>query len=203
MEYEITIKGVRPLIQHNGPAGIDTRSPAKIEIAEITDKGSKNRTTTDDERLKELECRVSLYLDASGAPTLPEAAFRSCIEAGARKLRQGTQVREGLIVTEVVSFDYDRERYGTTADELCKTTQFTVPAKLPGRKSRIHRTRAKFDEWSVTFRVDTDPELVDADQLASWLDIAGRRIGLGDWRPQTSGGIYGRFETVKIEPIGD
>ena len=198
MEYEVKIKGIRPIIQHNGAAGLDTRSPANIEKAEIARKRSSNRTITDDERLRELECQISLYLDASGAPTIPEAAIRACIETGARKLKQGPQVREGLIVTEIVSFDYDRERYGVTADELGKTAQFTVPVKVG--QSRIERTRAKFDEWALTFRLDADDELVDQEQLASWLDIAGRRIGLGDWRPEKSG-TYGRFETVSIQPV--
>lgn len=196
MEYEITIKGTQPIIQNNGAAGLDTRSPAKIEIAEINSKKGKNRTVTDDERLRELECQISLYFDAGGAPTIPEAAIRTCIETDARKMKQGSQVREGLIVTEVVSFDYDRERYGTTVDELVKSTQFTVPVKMG--QVRVNRTRAKFDDWSVTFRVDIDPELVDKDQLDLWLDIAGRRIGLGDWRPEKSG-TYGRFETVNIK----
>lgn len=168
--------------------------------AEITRKRGSNRTATDDARLRELDCQISLYLDESDAPTIPEAAIRACIETAARKMKQGPQVREGLIVTEVVSFDYDRERYGATVDELVKTAQFTVPVKMG--QVRVNRTRAKFDEWSVTFRVDIDSELVDADQLELWLDIAGRRIGLGDWRPEKSG-IYGRFETVSIEPIGN
>ena len=200
MEYEVKIRGIRPIIQHNGAAGLDTRSPAKIEMAEITRKRGSNRTITDDERLRELECQVSLYLDESGAPTIPEAAIQSCIRIASTRLRQGTQVREGMQVTEVVSFDYDRERYGVTAEELGKTAQFTVPVRV--RQARIERTRAKFDEWALTFRVYTDPELVDQDQLASWLDIAGRRIGLGDWRPEKSG-TYGRFETVSIELIGE
>ena len=198
MEYEVKIRGIKPIIQHNGAAGLDTRSPANIEKAEIARKRGSNRTITDDERLRELECQVSLYLDTSGAPTIPEAAIRACIETAARKMKQGPQVREGLIVTEVVSFDYDRERYGVTADELGKTAQFTVPVKVG--QARIERTRAKFDEWELTFRLDTDEELVDQSQLASWLDIAGRRIGLGDWRPEKSG-TYGRFETVSIKSI--
>ena len=200
MEYEVKIKGIRPIIQHNGAAGLDTRSPANIEKAEITRKRGSNRTVTDDERLRELECQISLYLDTSGTATIPEAAIRACIETAARKMKQGPQVREGLIVTEIVSFDYDRERYGVTADELGKTAQFTVPVKVG--QSRIERTRAKFDEWALTFRLDVDDELVDQEQLASWLDIAGRRIGLGDWRPEKSG-TYGRFETVGIKPIFD
>ena len=200
MEYEVKIRGIKPIIQHNGAAGLDTRSPANIEKAEIARKRGSNRTITDDERLRELECQISLYLDESGAPTIPEAAIRACIETAARKMKQGPQVREGLIVTDIVSFDYDKERYGVTADELGKTAQFTVPVKVG--PARVERTRAKFDEWELTFRLDTDEELVDQSQLATWLDIAGRRIGLGDWRPEKSG-TYGRFETVSIENVGD
>ena len=108
-------------------------------------------------------------------------------------------MREGLMVAEILSFDYDKERYGVTVEELGKTTQFTTGVVVQRR--RIPRTRAKFDNWEVTFRLDTDEELVDQGQLARWLDIAGRRIGLGDWRPGKSGGNYGRFETVKIEVV--
>ncbi len=175
MRYRITIKGLSPLVMHNGAAGLDTRSPANIERAEIASKRGKNRTESDDTRLREIECLTSPWLDGDGAPTVPAAAFRAAIGTGARKLKQGPQVREGLIVDRVESFDYDTS-LGTTADELCKTVQFTTGVVV----QRILRTRAKFDEWAATFTVEVDDELVDERQLASWLDIAGRRIGLGD-----------------------
>lgn len=92
------------------------------------------------------------------------------------------------------SFDYDTSP-GTTADELCKTVQFTTGVVL--QRNRILRTRAKFDEWVATFTVEVDDEIVDEMQLASWLDIAGRRTGLGEWRPEKSGHC-GRFETESI-----
>lgn len=92
------------------------------------------------------------------------------------------------------SFDYDTS-LGATADELCKTVQFTTGVVV--QRNRILRTRAKFDEWAATFTVEVDYELVGERQLASWLDIAGRRIGLGDWRPEKSGHC-GRFETESI-----
>lgn len=103
-----------------------------------------------------------------------------------------------MLVDGVLSFDYDKELYGVTSEQLGKTTQFTVPVRV--RQARVLRTRAKFDEWKVTFRLDTDVESVDQEQLARWLDIAGRRIGLGDWRPEKSG-TYGRFETVSIDNV--
>lgn len=197
MRYEVTITGLSPLITHNGAAGLDTRSPANVEKAEIARKKGSNRTISDIERLKELECQLALYLDKSGAPTLPEGAIRACIETGARRLKQGTQVREGLVVERVASFDYDRETLGATVEELGKSAQFTVPVVV--QRQRIERTRAKFDEWGCTFTLDCDDELVDKEQLETWLDISGRRIGLGDWRPEKSG-TYGRFEAV-VKPI--
>ena len=199
MQYTVTIRGIRPIIMHNGTAGLDTRSPANLEKAEIARKKGSNRTASDDERLRELECQTALYLDESGAPTLPAAAIRSMIERAARKPKQGPQVREGLIVDDVLAFDYDRERYGVTLEELSKTTQFTVPVVV--QRNRILRARARFDDWCCTFSLDTDPEQVDGDQLDNWLDIGGRRIGLGDWRPEKSGD-YGRFEVVSIEKVG-
>lgn len=197
MRYRITIRGTSALIQHNGAAGLDTGSPANKEKAKIAKKRGSNRTEPDDKRLAALECQTSLWLDGSGAPTVPAGALRAVIETGARKLKQGPQVREGLIIEKVEKFHYD-ESMGSTAEELGESAQFTTGVVV--QRSRVLRTRAKFDEWGVTFTVEADPELVDLQQLASWLDIAGRRIGIGDWRPERSGD-YGRFETESIEEI--
>ena len=194
MEYDINIIGVSPIIHHSGSAGLDVRSPANVEKAEIAKKRGANRTITDDQRLQELECQTSLWLDESGAPTIPASAIRACIETGARKLKQGPQVREGMIVLGDGEFEYDREKYGTSIEELGQKAQFTVGVVV--QRSRILRTRARFGlPWSCLFRIECDDELIDQEQLASWLDIAGRRIGLGDWRPEKSG-IYGRFEAT-------
>lgn len=197
MDYEIRIEGISSIIMRDGASGLNTRSPARIEMAEITRKRGSNRTVADEERLAELECQISLWLKG-GAPTIPEGAIRAVIEESARKLKQGSQVREGLIVTNS-TFHYDTERYGTTIEELGKNCQFTVPVVV--QRQRHLRTRAMFDvPWSCVFTLDTDPELVDAEQLTSWLDIGGRRIGLGDWRPSKSG-HYGRFKTAAITQL--
>ena len=197
MRYRIRVRGVTPLLMDNGAAGLDTRSPANIEKAQIAKKTGSNRTVADEVRLRELECFVSLYLNEDGTPTLPAAAFRKNIESAARKLRQGAQVREGLIVEEVEEFDYDPS-LGTTAAELALSAQFTVGVGV-GR-GRVLRTRARFDNWAATFRIDVDPELVDREQLLVWLDIGGRRLGVGNWRPEKSG-VFGRFEVEHIQMV--
>ena len=144
--------------------------------------------------IQELECEIALYVTADGKPTIPAAALRACIETGARKLKQGPQVREGLLVHKIEEFIYDH-KLGSTVAELSKSTQFVVPVVV--QRARILRTRAKFDDWAVVFTVEVDDELIDKQQLETWLDIAGRRIGLCDWRPEKSGS-FGRFTTESI-----
>ena len=121
-------------------------------------------------------------------------------EASARKGRQGPLVREGLMI-ERVSFRYDVERYGEALEEVVKTAQFTAPVVVNGK--RILRTRAKFDcPWSVVGVADVDEELVDKAKLTAWLARGGRRIGLGDWRPEKSG-VFGRFDVEGVIELAD
>ena len=195
-QYRIKIKGTSPIIHHNGAAGLDDGSPANIEKKALTKKKGANRTDVEVARIRELECEIALYVTADGKPTIPPAALRACIETGARKLKQGPQVREGLIVQKVENFVYDHKLLGSTVAELSKSTQFVVPVVV--QRARILRTRAKFDDWAVVFTVEVDDELVDKTQLESWLDISGRRIGLCDWRPEKSGS-FGRFATESIK----
>ena len=197
MRYQVRIDGISPIVHHCGASGLDTRSPANLEKAAIARKRGSNRTEADDIRMRELECLTSLWLDGSGAPTVPPAALRANIERAARKLKQGPQVREGLIVESVDQFHYDHS-LGETAGELAKTVQFTTGVVV--QRNRVLRTRAKFDRWGVTFTVEVDDELVDREQLLAWLDIGGRRIGLGDWRPEKSG-HYGRFEVRWVSAL--
>ena len=179
-----------------GQPGLTTRSPVSREIAAIAAKRGGNRTEADEDRLRELECQRALWIDEGGAPTIPATAIRATIEGGARKRKQGPQVRGGLVVLNTC-FEYDMDRYGETIDELGKQAQFVVPVVV--QRNRILRTRAKFDPpWSCTFEVDVDEELVDKSQLLEWLGIAGRQIGLGDWRPEKSG-TFGRFNVSSIE----
>ena len=201
MRLQFTLTGVSPLLMHNGAAGLDSRSALSREIAAITKKRGNNRTAVEEERLRLLECSRSLYFDAGGRPTLPEAALRRMIEDSARKTKEGPLVREGLMM-ESVAFRYNVKRYGEKLEDLRIKAQFTAPVVVSGR--HITRTRARFDPpWSVVGVADVDPELVDRDKLLAWLALGGRRIGLGDWRPQKSGGLFGRFNVKKVTVLRD
>ena len=200
MQYDIRIEGTTGLIQHAG-TGLDQTSEANTEIAQLVKKTDSERTQEERNRITTLEVIKSIWFDSKGAPSVPVAAIRSCIERAARKLKQGPAVREGLIVVSS-RFEWDEQRYGglDNIEALCMAVKFTVPVVV-GR-SRILRTRALFEPpWAVEFRLDTDPELIDENKLRAWMDIAGRRIGLGDWRPEKSG-HHGRFRLNSISEAG-
>ena len=102
---------------------------------------------------------------------------------------------------ERVEFRYDVERYGETLEEVVKTAQFTAPVVVNAK--RILRARAKFDcPWSLVGVADVDEELVDKTKLTAWLALGGRRIGLGDWRPEKSG-VFGRFDVEGVIELAD
>ena len=198
--YEVTIKGITPLLMNNGQAGLDNKSPLNMEKAEITKKKTADRTEADIERLEALETEISMWLDRNGSPTIPPTAVRAMIETSARKGKEGPKVREGMLVDRIVAFNYDKKRYGTKIERLAQTTR--NKAVVVVQRNRIVRTRAEFDiPWGCVFRLDCDDELIDQSDLETWIKRAGQRVGLGDWRPEKSG-EKGRFELVSIKAVG-
>ena len=195
MKFRVTIEGNSPVIMHDVIGNMDTDSDANREKAAIISKRG-GHTESDDARLRELETLTSLWFNENGEFGIPERAIRSMLEASARTRKQGPQVRQGLRVV-ASEFEYDRDRYGATPEALSKSAQFTTPVRV--QRNTINRTRAKIDlPWRCLFVVDVADDLVDAERLTNWLEIAGLRFGLGDWRPATSGS-YGTFGLVGIE----
>lgn len=199
MLHEVRVVGDSPIIHHSA-TGLDPTLDINVQINEITKKRGTNRTAVDDLRLKELECQRSLWLDWSNResprPAVPPEALRACIEKAARKLKQGPLVREGLQL-QSTTFEFDEERYGSSMEEWGRNCQFTTPVVV--QRARIMRTRAKFElPWAVVATVYADPDMVDARMLTQWLDIAGQRVGLGDWRPDKSGSC-GRFHVEHVK----
>ena len=71
------------------------------------------------------------------------------------------------------------------------------------QRNRILRTRARFETpWGLEARLFAAADLIAPERLREWLEFAGQRIGLGDWRPERSGS-HGRFRVAALDPIGD
>lgn len=130
-------------------------------------------------------------------PKSPPPPFDECLKTLQRNSSKAhSSVSEGIIVTKT-AFHYDKA-LGETLDELAKNkeVQLTVPAVI--QRNRILVTRPHFKQWKLEFTVDAEDDIVNISQLQQWLEIGGRRVGIGAWRP-TKSGYYGRFRLISLE----
>ena len=56
--------------------------------------------------------------------------------------------------------------------------------------------------WGLEAHLFAAEGLIAREWLREWLEFAGQRIGLGDWRPERSGS-HGRFRVAALGPIGE
>ena len=66
------------------------------------------------------------------------------------------------------------------------------PVRIPATGGRIIRHRAVFNDWKLNFTLNLDATLLAPKMLREIVDAAGKRIGLGDFRPQTKG-PFGKY----------
>jgi hypothetical protein len=64
------------------------------------------------------------------------------------------------------------------------------------QRARIMRHRARVEKWTLTCSLELDDTLLPVDSLHQLITDAGRRAGLGDFRPP-KGGPFGRYKIVK------
>jgi len=63
-------------------------------------------------------------------------------------------------------------------------------------KSRVMRTRPIFQDWALEFTVHYMPDVLNKEDITGFMNVAGKYIGLSDWRPK-----YGRFIIESCESV--
>lgn len=68
--------------------------------------------------------------------------------------------------------------------------------RIPNIGTAVCIVRPRLPKWAIKFSITYDPKLLPDDKAFSLVEIAGRDIGLGDFRVACKG-RYGRFEIVE------
>lgn len=187
------LKSLSPgLLMHNGQLS-DPLHPITREIKKVS--GKRAKTDADHEEMARLEFLGSLYVNDQQEPVIPQTALRKMIIEAARKMKLGKSAEVGVYIIEEVVLQYDGPR---DPNEMWK--QGMYDRRQAGvNKASVMRTRPHFKNWSATLVVEYDPQFVDVEKLDEWLYIAGRQVGVLDFRPGRSGGMFGRFEVEIVE----
>jgi hypothetical protein len=76
--------------------------------------------------------------------------------------------------------------------------QFEVDSRrvvIPSTGGAVMRHRARVDDWRIRFSIEVDLELFSPDFVRTLVDDAGKKIGLGDYRPERKG-PFGKFKVT-------
>jgi hypothetical protein len=172
-QIRVTVEGIVPLLTHNPSSMTRTQSTAKrgTRIPEVED-----------------EAQAGTYQLEDGTYAAKTEYFIAAIykAAGAWKTKNRGTMKSRLAHISAVE---DLVPLCHLNGEPIKSYVIDERSVVIG-KARIIRARPRFDEWSATFTIKYDQQLVDEPKMiVDILADAGDRFGAGDYRPR-----FGRFK---------
>lgn len=185
--YKVTIEGIAALLQHRfGEA-------AEGDVAAPTRLVGNNRGTPRD------EAESVSYRLPDGSQYHPGAAIARLLrEAGANHKIKGSRRSVKFAIPSAVIVVEDAIPL-FNPDDGAPLTGFEVdsrPVVIPATKGRVMRHRPRHDRWAMTFSLEIDDDLLPPDFVQQLLEEGGRKLGIGDFRPE-KGGPFGRFAITK------
>jgi len=172
-ELKIKIHGVAPLLQHQFHGTINETSKRKSGVSNLT---------------AEEEAEKAAYKNKNGYYE-PSRHIEGCLIKAAANFRipgRGRKTYKDLMKSAII---VDPEEIPLTPQEY---EIFSAPVVIS--RSRIMRSRPKFNDWELEFKININDDQVKPELVKDILEHGGRNVGLGDWRPK-----YGRFEVTKFE----
>lgn len=190
--YRVGIRGLAPLVMHNGQLA-DPLNPFSKAMKAIS--GKRKKTDADLAQMADIEWRGGLYTDGNDRPVVPSRVIEAMIAKGATRSKEGKQALSGMFVESDGRLSFAGDNL--TIDQLCASPDHRLTVGVRVGQSRVMRTRPIFKDWSVTFEVSASTEVVtDSASLRRWVSDAGAFIGLCDYRPR-----YGRFDVTSFVEI--
>lgn len=185
-----TIIGMSPLLQNN---------PAGTMKSGTGDTVSAGKKVYDDKE----EAEVRVYRCEDGAPMHPTAAFRS----GLLNAAKGRKIDKTSARTVVAGAVFPTEIESRLIDEKGKPLKaYTIhKCRCVVGKSGILRCRPSWSPWRLVLALDIDTDFIPRIGLVTdLLNVAGRIIGIGDYRPDTSNGksgvgTFGRYRAELLK----
>lgn len=181
MDIEIRLEGTTPLICNRF-----------TDAAAMASSGGSRGSSAATERGSSQEVAESkLYRGLQGRPMIPQPNLLRCLVDGGRFHKIG----KSQVTTNTSSMLYACLDIEAAEIEIEHTQPWRVDTRavvIPSTKGRILAHRPIFDDWALAFTLSLDTAILGPKLLRQIIDDAGKRVGLGDFRPARKG-PYGRF----------
>jgi|TARA_R110000868_G_C10970190_1_gene769680 hypothetical protein len=169
------------------------------ELKKISSKRSK--TDEDHIAMAKIEYQASQYRDAKLFPDganlyMPTENIIACLINAGKKIKHGRGSMKaavtGILLDDPIGYSLETRWKSYKEMEKDEDSWFQKIVNVQG--SKIVRTRVLVPEWKFKVKCELETSICDFDMLQELLVIAGRIIGLGDWRPSSgTPGSYGKF----------
>lgn len=185
----ITWKGITPLIMHSCKC-VNPLHPIAKELKKYTSK--KNKTEEDLNIISDLEWKAGAYWDDEIGLYIPGENVEATIQNGAKVNKKGKDIQKYVDVKDLyIPFNYGEN---LTLDELVSKYEYRDTRPMNVQRSKVIRTRPRFDQWNITFTLVYNEDKIDLDTIVNAIEYAGQYVGLCDSRPK-----YGKFVAIVEE----
>lgn len=186
IKLKLTLVGESPLIMHNGQLS-DPSNPFSVELKKLT---ARQKKTEDDHlEIRRVEWHGSLYRGSKGEIGLPADVVLATLVNGAKKASRGPKAKAGIIeAAAFFSLKYDGPSEPT---KLYECGRFGDYRSVRIGRSRIMRSRPRFDTWELPIELLIDTTVIDEKDVIQAMEDAGSLVGICEMRPR-----YGRFSVV-------
>ncbi len=181
MKIAITITGISPLICNK----------FSDAAAEKATNGTSGSSANADRGTPQEICESKLYVGLDGDLMIPQPNLLRCIVDGG----QFHKIGKRQVSTAKSSLVYGCLDIAGAEIPLQYNQPWTIDVRavrIPSTGGRILAYRPMFLDWSLSFEADLDVSIIGPKLFRQIVDDAGKRIGLGDFRPATKG-PFGRF----------
>lgn len=182
------LTGLSPLLQNN-PANTMTSAPDELK--------ANTKKVYDDQ--EETDMRV--YKDTDGTFYHPATSIRLALLEASKGRKVGKKGARSVVAGAVFPAETRLTILNGNGKPLMKYEMEKNRMKVG--TAGILRCRPRFDKWSMKVALEVDTDFVKPDWVTELLNIAGRTIGIGDSRPDTSKGksgvgSFGRFSAELV-----
>jgi hypothetical protein len=186
---KIKIEGTTPLLMNRFTDEAGQKTSGGTSTVMVGNKGTPRE-----------QAEKKLYVDEHGVLHIPGTnIFRALIDAGifhkAGRSKITTQ-KSSLVPAAVSLVEMTCPLAGPDGQPKWEVDSRSVVIPSTGGRIMCHRPR--LDRWALAFTLDVDTTMFTLEIVRLLLDDAGKRIGLGDFRPARKG-PFGRFVVVGWE----
>jgi hypothetical protein len=188
---QISIRGIAPLMMHNGRLA-NPRDTYAIAMKEISSKRKKEES--DYEELSHREFLGGIYFDPEKGVFVPGDALQATLVSGAKANRLGSKFEGCVFIDKDAPLKYEGPK---DPEKLWASGEFMDMRSVTVGQAKVQRTRPIFHDWGVDFEVTlVAGNGVEASHVEMAAKTAGMFKGLLEYRPK-----YGRFEVTKFQVL--